>query len=407
MKTELSIAVKDNKQKNIIRRSPAVLLFFLAASALSVAYSSETAADARGLLELKSADTVFEFGGRINTTAFWEFPAGSFSASGVPLSKSGENKQLAGHMRNSRMWFKTRTPTPYGQLRTIVETDFGGSKGTEIATNSNGLRMRHAYIQLGGLSMGQNWSTFQTYVSPDILTDAAYIQWTRQPMLRWSGNIEKFSYDIALEQPETTLTDSLGGQVLPGDDPMPDLVARLHHAGDWGKAGAALILRRIRQDRATLSDDTTVLTSVDAANAWGINVSALVNVGDIDDFRLGFIYGDGIGRYIALDSYHAGTVDAAGNIELQQAGGAYVAYRHWWDESLRSTFAYSAVSTDNNLNVAPLTVSKNAYSYHFNLLWTPVMHSQVGIEYAYLEREQEDGDKGDMGRIYIEVRYDF
>ncbi len=408
MKTKLSIAVKNNKQSKNIERLFIPLLFLLTTTAaLSNAYAKESLVEDLGILELKSADTVFEFGGRINFTAYWNLPEGSFSAGGVPLSISGEDKELSTHMRNSRMWFKTRTPTRYGQLKTIIETDFHGSSGNEIATNSNGLRMRHAYLQLGGFTLGQNWSTFQTYVSPDILTDVAYIQWTRQPMVRWSGGGDAFGYDIALEQPETTLTDASGGQVLPGDDQVPDLIARLHYSDGWGKVAAAVVLRQIRQDQATLSDGTTVLGTSDSANAWGINLSTQLYIGDLDDFRFGIIHGDGIGRYIALNAYNAGTVDALGNIELQEAGGGYVAYRHWWSESLRSTAAYSTVSTSNNINVAPTTVSKQAYSYHVNLLWTPIPYSQLGIEYAYLEREQEDRQKGDMGRLYIEARYDF
>lgn len=383
-----------------------VTLLFITGS-VTQAVAAEDIAEPRGILELNSPETVLTVGGRINFSSYWNSPDGSFSAGGAPASKAGEDNELGIHLRNSRLWFNTRTPTEFGQIKTYIETDFYGSAGNEIATNGHAMRIRHAFFQLGGLTLGQNWSTFQTYVSPDILTDVAYIQWTRQPMARWSWDGEGLDYDLAIEQPETTLTDSSGGQVLPADDQMPDIIARLRYDSDWGKTSAAIVLRNIRQSEATLSDGTTQLTSTDQQSAWGVNLSAMFNVGEQDDARIGVIHGDGIGRYIALNAYNAGTVNNAGEITLQSATGGYAAYRHWWSNKLRSSFAYSVVSTENNLNVVPNSVNKEAYSYHINLLWTPFSDAQLGIEYAHLERQQEDSQTADMERLYIEIRYGF
>ena len=279
--------------------------------------------------------------------------------------------------------------------------------GTEVSSNSHNLRLRHAIFQLGGLTVGQTWSTFQTYVSPDILTDVAYIQWTRQPMVRWSGVAKGLGYDVALEQPETTLTDSTGAQVLPSDDRVADLVARLHNSGEWGKVGAAMMWREIRQDHATLGDGVTQLTTRDSDIAWGINISAMFDLANRDDLRLGLIHGNGVGRYLAQNAYNAGSLDSVGNIALQTSTGGYGAYRHWWSDKLRSSVAYSKVQTENDLNLVPTSSNKEAHSYHINLLWTPVSSSQFGIEYAFLEREQEDGVTADVRRLYFEMRTDF
>ena len=372
----------------------------------SLVVAAEGAEQSRGILELNSAETVLTVGGRINLTGYWSSPAGSFSPGDAPVSSLGEDNELTTHLRNSRLWFKTRTPTPYGQMKTLIETDFGGTAGTEVSSNSHNLRLRHAIFQLGRLTVGQTWSTFQTYVSPDILTDVAYIQWTRQPMVRWSGVVKGLGYDIALEQPETTLTDSTGGQVLPSDDRVADLVARVHNSGEWGKFGAAMMLREMRQDHATLSDGTP-LTSRDSEIAWGINISAMFSFASRDDLRLGLIHGNGVGRYLAQNAYNAGTIDNVGDIALQTSMGGYGAYRHHWSDELRTSVAYSMVQTDNDLNVVPASRNKDAYSYHINLLWTPVSSSQFGIEYAFLEREQEDGMTADVQRLYFEMRTDF
>ena len=391
-----------------IKNTSRLLLLSILSSLLipSQLIAADDAVQSRGILELNAAETVLTVGGRINLTGYWSSPAGDFSPGGAPVSSLGEDNELTTHLRNSRLWFKTRTPTPYGQMKTLIETDFGGTAGTELSSNSHNLRLRHAIFQLGGLTVGQTWSTFQTYVSPDILTDVATIQWTRQPMVRWSGDMDGLKYDIALEQPETTLTDSSGAQVLPGDDRIPDLVARVHNSGEWGKVGVAMLLREIRQDHATLSDGTQ-LTTRDNEDAWGVNISAMFAVANRDDLRLGLIHGNGLGRYLAQNAYNAGTIDNLGNIALQTSTGGYAAYRHSWSDELRSSFAYSKVQTTNDLSVVPVTSNKEAYSYHINLLWTPVSNAQFGIEYAFLEREQEDGVTADVQRLYFELRTDF
>lgn len=361
----------------------------------------------RGTLELKSGDTVLNIGGRITMDVMANWPDGSFSPGGAPLIGSGEDKQLTTHLKNSRLWLKTYTPTPWGPLRTLVEGDFNGSAGTEISTNSHNFRLRHAYFQVDNWTAGQNWSTFVPYVTADTLLDPAMMAWIRQPQVRWTYASDDFSYDLALENPETTLTDSLGGQVAPSDDQLPDLVGRVTHDADWGAASAALLLRHIRQDRATLSDGVTQVSSTDEAFGWGLGGSAKFMTIGKDDVRFGGIYGKGVGRYLAANAYDAGTVNAFGNINLQTSWGGYAAYRHWWDDDLRSSIAISMAGTDNDMGVAPGTVNKEAMSFQTNLFWTPFEDVLLGLEYGYIKREQENGQTGKMGQLYLRGLYNF
>lgn len=360
----------------------------------------------RGIVELKSGDTVLNIGGRVAMDAQVEWPDGSFSPASAPLSSSGEDGQLNTNLRASRLWLKTRTPTRWGTVRTLLETDFYGSAGTESGSNSHNLRLRHAFFELNGFTVGQTSSTFTPYIISDTLLDPVMMSYNRQPQVRWSHKDEAFTFDLALENPETTLTDSHGETVLPSDDKLPDIVGRITHNADWGDLSASLIVRQIRQDKATLSDETSVL-GTDEDLGWGIGASAKFKTMGKDDFRLGFLYGEGIGRYVAANAYNAGTVDAQGNIDLQTAWGGYAAYRHWWDSQLRSTLAVSKSGTDNNMSVAPDTVNKEATSYIVNLFWTPFESSLFGIEYGHLERKLENGQQGDIDTLYLRALYNF
>jgi hypothetical protein len=77
--------------------------------------------------------------------------------------------------RESRIGFETRTPTPYGEARTVMEWDWagsttfapGGASPTQISDNLVP-RLRYAYGTLGGLLAGQATSNFS---DPDANTE--------------------------------------------------------------------------------------------------------------------------------------------------------------------------------------------------------------------------------------------
>jgi len=360
----------------------------------------------RGFLELNHNDSVLSFGGRISADAVYDWPDGSFSPKTAPLDSSGENGQLKYDLRNSRLWFKTRTPSEWGMVRTLIEADFWGSSGNETNNNSHNLRLRHAYLEVGGLKIGQTWTTFLPYATADTMMDPANINWIRQPQIRWTIESNDFTYALALENPETILTDTLGSDLAPDDDQLPDFVASVSRTDDWGGASASVLLRQIRQDKATPSGGSEFNKS-DEAFAWGVGASARIKTVGDDDIRFGFQYGDGIGRYVAGQAYGAGSIDDQGNIDLQTAWGTYAAYRHWWSPKWRSTFAFALAGTDNNINVVPNSVNKDAMSYQMNLFWTPFENSLFGLEYGHMERELESGQTGEIDTLYMRALYDF
>jgi len=368
--------------------------------------------DESGGLKLKSADTLLSVGGRIQLHSIYAWPEGSFFAGTVPLKKdsAGEDGQMIMSARDSRLWIKTRTPSKYGPIRALVETDFLGTSGTETNTNSHGLRLRHAYVQVGGFTFGQTNSAFNSPVTMDTISYAVNDTLVRQPLIRYSIYDKDFTYDFSLEQPETTLLTQSGDIITPKDDSLPDVIARLRYYPWWGEASTALMARYIKQDRATLEDGTT-LNSSDGALGWGVNVSAKIKTYDRDDIRFDAQYGDGIGRYMAYNAYAAGFVDASGDIKLQPVFGMHMGYRHWWSEELRSTLALSYAGTDNeitNISADDLyKVNKDVYSMQLNLLWIPIKDALVGVEYAKALRNVESGDEGHMDMLIFLLRYDF
>ncbi len=364
----------------------------------------------KGVLELTSANTVLSVGGRIQLHSIYAWPEGSYFAGKIPLDDSGENGQLIMSARDSRLWVKTRTPTEYGPIRTLIEIDFLGTTATEINTNSHGLRLRHAYFEMAGFTVGQTNSAFNAFVTLDTITYAVNDTLVRQPLIRYSVNNRSFGYDLSLEQPETTLLDQNGTIITPKDDVAPDVIARLRYYPSWGETSVALMGRYITQDQATLSDGSRV-TGSDAAFGWGVNMSGKIKLYGLDDIRFDAQYGVGLGRYVAYNAFAAGSIDADGNIELQPAYGGHIGYRHWWSQKLRSTLAFSYAATDNNAdNINPAdrnSVNSDVYGSQLNLLWIPIPNGLVGLEYSKALRSVESTEEGNMDMVTLLVRYDF
>jgi len=122
--------------------------------------------------------------------------------------------------------------------------------GNERVTNSYVPRIRQGYITCGKWTFGQTWSTFQNVaVLPertDFVGPTEGVVFVRQPVIRYTDG----NFQIALEQPETTVQTGAATSIEADDDKVPDLVLRYNFKGDWGSAAIAGIGRYLRASRA-------------------------------------------------------------------------------------------------------------------------------------------------------------
>ena len=124
--------------------------------------------------------------------------------------------------RVSRIGFETRTPTPFGEARTVMEFDWAGPTafapgGTNPTSVSDNLvpRLRYAYGTLGGLLAGQATSNF---ADPDANGETldfggnvgepghVRIPQVRYTMPTWWGG----SLSVSAETPETIIATTVG-----------------------------------------------------------------------------------------------------------------------------------------------------------------------------------------------------
>lgn len=196
----------------------------------------------------------------------------------------------------SRIGFRTSTPINQDDLSTNIEGDFWFGD----------FRLRHAYGQWSGITAGQTWSNFHTFVGTtptlDFTGPAGRDSTLRQAQLRYSlGNVH-----IALEDPSGIASGnsfdggydavfngkSIAGTDIDRKDSLPDLTLRYEHKKDRASFSAAAVSREIAFDDTDAEDSTL---------GWGGFIASSINVGSGLTLRGQITGGDGIGSHMKLN----------------------------------------------------------------------------------------------------------
>jgi hypothetical protein len=319
------------------------------------------------------------------------------------IETSGEpgDPRLNLHAKETRFWLKSFTPTEYGDITTHFEIDFLlGQQGNERVGNSFSARIRHASLSSDRWTVGQTWTNFlnvstlpdyQDFIGPVGVTFA------RQAQIRYTAPTSNGDWSISLENPETTLTPFEGGPRIDADDStIPDIVVRRNWRGDWGNLSIAALLRELKINTMGLDD---------SERGAGISIAGKLALNDGDDLRWQVNYGNALGRYLGLNSYNVGALDATNNIVLTTQYGAFAAYRHVWNDRLRSSLGASFSNADNDTAISGLAVPKSYQSAHVDIIWSPVSRLSLGAEYIWARRKDESGDDGTLNRLQLSAKY--
>ena len=327
-----------------------------------------------------------------------------FYVPGTIYGKEGSGEQVVDFQaRETRFNFKTVTDMEGGHSLTgFIELDFmTHTDGNERVSNSYSPRIRHAFVTYDNWTIGQTWTTFQ---NPGALPDnldfvgaADGTPFVRQSLIKYTNG----SFQFALENPETTLTpNGGGGRITSGSGVIPDVVARYNFTSEGGSAySLAGIVRQLS------IEETLGANQLDATEmGYGVSFAGVIPVGK-DDFKFTATYGEGLGRYMALNYANAGVLDANGDIETITSYGGFAAYRHWWNDQWRTSVTLSGFSADNNATLTGGGVNKEAYSSYINLLYSPSKPVTFGVEFMRALNERENGTDGDLNRIMFSAKY--
>jgi len=347
----------------------------------------------------------------------------------MPLNK-GENSQRNHRdyitARESRIGIESGMPTKYGVLQVKLEGDFNneprngnsslygksGNVYTQMATNSYGFRVRHAYGQFGGLLIGQTWSTFMDADNFPETVDyngppgGTFI---RQPQIRYTyATPSAGNFIVALENSDSYVLDpSSDAPYASSLSRMPDLVVRWDKGFDWG----AMSVRGVTQE-LRIKDDA----GLDATKrGYGAAASALVKFrGGADFLTIGVTGGEGVGRYL---NYSEGAVydGPSDSIKLERAIGGYLGYQYKPSDLVRFNFAYGLLHhfdndftktiRANGLDSGRWGINRSVQQAHAGFFLSPVKATDFGAEFIWANRRTLAGDKGDDYRANLLARY--
>jgi hypothetical protein len=357
-----------------------------------------TAGDFPGSIRMPGTDAAFKIGGQSRFTLVHTFaPLGTddrFIASSIPVSdQQAEDAARVKYIAiPTRVNLDVRWPTPFGGMRTFVESDFAASGETE--------RLRHAYIQTSRWLFGQTWSTFSDPEADPMDIDFEglnAISRLRQAQLRYTRPMrEHLNVAFSLENPAPDLTGAEGVNLT------PDFVARLRwdppardrtRPAQPAHVQGAILFRTLR-GALTGQPDATFSTGAFGATVSGV----LVPRGAADD-RIKFAtnFGWGIGRYItdlaALGGQDAVIDSTTNQLRALPVTSGYIDYERRWRRMFLSTFSYGLV-TVHNLDIQTDDSLHRTQRGAASITWNPVPRADVILEFLLGQRVNKDGDSG-------------
>ncbi|MCZ6863533.1 MAG: DcaP family trimeric outer membrane transporter [Alphaproteobacteria bacterium] len=372
--------------------------------------------------KLPGTNTSMQIGGYAKLDLIYDINASSGDlllagpAEGSAAARAQGNFRL--HARQSRFWIRTWTPTDWGELETHLQGDFFGTGGNQLVSNSNSLRLRHAYGRLGPVLAGQTWSNFMPlHALPETLDFAGPrgVIFVRQAQIRYTHSFGGgTALVLSIENPQTLAAAYGGAPLVAGPDGLPDFVVRLQHRWSAGMVSVAALIRQLQVDDGAGTQDTDF--------GWGIHFGTGVRFNNKKTAAgLLVYYGDGIGRYSAAysDAVLNGPGGASAKLDAVTLVGGLVWLQHRWTDTLRSTIVYGrnwndvAGSTSSGVGglagkagVAAGT-TQDVWSIHANLLWSPVPKTTIGVEYVYQFDGFVHSANGTVHRVQVAFKYSF
>jgi len=366
-------------------------------------------------MAVQAANTEFKFGGYVKYDAMMtkysdaEMGAGSLGTvfyipSATPVAANGaeeEDTSFDSGVKTSRFNFKTTTSLDNGEkVVSFIELDFLSGGAGENVSNSSNPRIRHAFFKYGNYTFGQTWTTFMNPAhlpeSVDFLGVSDGSVFARQSMVRYTNG----PLQVALENSETTL-NSGGKRVETDDTTLPDMIVRYNIKAD----NADFMVAGIARQFAYTEGDTD-----ESVMRFGLTASGKVQLGK-DDLKFSIAKGH-LGRYTGIAQSADATLTDKGDLVGNSVLAAYVGYRHFWTDSVRSTLAYSMFRADNHSDTHDTDaeagkINESSKSIRANVMWSPAPKMTFGVEASKATLKKESGLEGDLKRLHFTAKYAF
>lgn len=357
----------------------------------------------RFLMVDRSDKFVFGIGGYVAALGYYDYrsmPGPSFVLNRIPI----QSKMLPGdsfdlNMGLTRLSFKIIGRSKLGMINAYIETDFNNSQYH--------LRLRHAYIEIWGLRVGQSWST---YMDSEIMNTVdpqgfASLSSCRVPLLSYTaliGNGFKISAALEFTQKVSTTVDE---NIVEAKQVFPDMPISFSYSNKHFHIYAAYNQRMMKLSELGENAVSRYTSSFQLSGNVKINPEGEVNH---------IIYAQGIYNYGMNDRIQdlagqgTSVIISSGKrlMDIPSSIGCYGGYHIKFGKSqFNAGYSYVRLWTDKELACGK--IYKNAHYAVLNYMYNIARYGIVGLEAVYGYRKNILNQSGDDFRINLYLRYDF
>lgn len=325
----------------------------------------------------------------------------------VPMTLTPADKQeLRLDATTSRLFIRGIANTEkLGQVHIYMDFDFRGG-----LTGSYTPRIRSGYVQMLGLTIGRDVTTFcDLTASPttiDFQGPNAY-NFRFATMIRYERSFldNHLKAGVAAEMPGVSGT--YGETLLAIPQRVPDFPIYLQYA--WGENRDSHI--RASAVFRDLYLYNNVKKTEDDLFGWGVQLSGNIHITKYLQLFMNGIYGEGITRYIN-DLMGSGLdftprPNDHSRVQATPMFGWQVAAQINILQNLFVSGGYSSVSICKKNGYYSEDMYKQGQYIFGNVFWNLTPRFVLGAEYLYAHRKNVDGLKAHANRINILAKYSF
>ncbi|MBB3141379.1 DcaP family trimeric outer membrane transporter [Halomonas organivorans] len=355
----------------------------------------------RSTFNIPGTNTDVAFGGYVKFDALYDFDY-DLGEITDPLAAASEANATDGKTtftaQETRLNFRTQTRFGDEMLKTYFEGHFAPD---------NKFNLRHAYGEYNGFLAGQTWTNAMFFLgTPRILKLGGPIGYAtgRPEQVRYTYQSGANTFAVALENPESSISDLGPGGAADENTELPDLTMRYRYKRNFGISG---VVRRFSTDSAVSGQD-------ESATGYGVIAQAALPMGSTT-LKGNMMVGSGLGGYLdyvpasgakfrAPDAY----LDADGNLETVDLQSFGVSLDHHWNDAWMSSIGTSVVSQDLPDDAPAFQGMTDTVQFsHVNLIWDVNSRMTVGLEYQYVDLEKISGDEVDASRLQASAQFHF
>lgn len=343
-----------------------------------------------------------DFNGAINNPAY-------FTTSAIPINPlPGNNLLTQFNVNQSSLFYNlvslSDNKTKFGAY---INMNFSGQNYTP--------EIQDAYITYGGWLLGRTTSLFTdaAAIPPTIDSEGPNgLTYKTNNVINFRGQIGKhFSTGIGLETPSTDFTVSENQSVT--NQFIPDIPSYIQYA--WGKGNNSHVrlssmIRNVNY-RNNLQDKDNIIST------YACQLSGLVTFKEKLVFYYQLAYGSGITTYIQdvsglkLDFMPNNIIEhqnkKAGKLDKVKSMAYYAGLQYNFNPRTYMSCTFSQVDVDVPENYENTNLYKEAYYLATNFFWYAKPNVQIGAEYLYGKRVDQNDDWGQANRVQVMLQYNF